>query len=248
MQNDGAGFLSGATGGFFGSLGATAWGGVSGKWEGIAGKYANSPVGTIAFGALSGGVGAELSGGNFWQGAIAGGIVAGLNDVMHKIKTNRYIDKRLISKGLKPGDVATISNNEQLQSFTEAMNPESLKKTGNIAIYLVDNIINLDGTSAYGETVPTSDGMNVMRINISKSALSSWRLLASTIGHELNHAYHFVSGAYMRWYRISPSYAIARSEYIAQIWEYKNGGGPSYNIIKETYNILRSYDRAVGRK
>ncbi len=84
MQNDGAGFLSGASGGFFGSLGATAWGGAGGKWQGIAGKYAGSDVGTIAFGALSGGVGAELSGGNFWQGAIAGGIVAGLNDVMHQ--------------------------------------------------------------------------------------------------------------------------------------------------------------------
>jgi hypothetical protein len=83
MQNNGAGFLSGAAGGFFGSLGATAWGGAGGEWKGIAGKYANSDVGTIAFGALSGGVGAELSGGNFWQGAITGGIVAGLNDVMH---------------------------------------------------------------------------------------------------------------------------------------------------------------------
>ncbi len=83
MQNDGAGFLSGASGGFFGSLGATAWGGAGGKWKGIGGDFGSSSVGTIAFGALSGGVGAELSGGNFWQGAIAGGIVAGLNDVMH---------------------------------------------------------------------------------------------------------------------------------------------------------------------
>lgn len=77
MQNGGAGFLSGAAAGFFGSLGATAW-------SAGAGKFANSSVGTIAFGALSGGVGAELSGGNFWQGAVTGGIVAGLNDVMHK--------------------------------------------------------------------------------------------------------------------------------------------------------------------
>ena len=39
----------------------------------------------VAFGALSGGVGAELSGGNFWQGAVTGGIVAGLNHAMHKM-------------------------------------------------------------------------------------------------------------------------------------------------------------------
>jgi hypothetical protein len=99
MQNDGAGFLSGAAGGFFGSLGATAWGGANGKWKGIGGDFGSSSVGTIAFGAFSGGVGAELSGGNFWQGAITGGIVAGLNDVMHKSdppggKKGKYYNKK----------------------------------------------------------------------------------------------------------------------------------------------------------
>nr|WP_309758136.1 RHS repeat-associated core domain-containing protein [Flavobacterium sp.] len=90
MQNNGAGFLSGASGGFFGSLGATAWGGAGGKWGGIGGKYASTTVGTIAFGSLSGGVGAELSGGNFWQGAVTGGIVAGLNEAMHKGFAKKY--------------------------------------------------------------------------------------------------------------------------------------------------------------
>ncbi len=84
--------MSGAAGGFFGSLGATAWGGAGGEWKGIGGKYAGSDVGTIAFGALSGGVGAELSGGNFWQGAIAGGIVSGLNHVMHQMDGEDGID------------------------------------------------------------------------------------------------------------------------------------------------------------
>lgn len=35
---------------------------------------------------MSGGIGAELSGGNFWQGAVTGGIVAGLNHVAHMEK------------------------------------------------------------------------------------------------------------------------------------------------------------------
>lgn len=47
----------------------------------------------VAFGALSGGVGAELSGGNFWQGAVTGGIVAGLNHVMHSGKTELSVDR-----------------------------------------------------------------------------------------------------------------------------------------------------------
>lgn len=74
-------FWSGA----LGSLGASAFGAV-------AGKAASSTVRTIAFGAVSGGIGAELSGGNFWQGAVIGGIVAGLNHTMHNIQPNKRDD------------------------------------------------------------------------------------------------------------------------------------------------------------
>ena len=75
----GGDFLSGAAGGFFGSLGASGFGAVAGEW-------ANSFGGNVFFGVLSGGIGAELTGGNFWVGAVTGGIVAGLNHAMHKIK------------------------------------------------------------------------------------------------------------------------------------------------------------------
>ena len=80
-------FWSGA----LGSLGASAFGA-------IAGNVANKAIGQIAFGALSGGIGAELTGGNFWQGAVIGGIVAGLNHAMHEIdlpkgyKGKKWID------------------------------------------------------------------------------------------------------------------------------------------------------------
>ena len=71
----GSDFLSSAVSGFAGSLGASGWSSIMGTSGGA----------MIAFGALSGGIGAELSGGNFWQGAITGGIVAGLNHAMHKM-------------------------------------------------------------------------------------------------------------------------------------------------------------------
>ena len=76
-------FVQGFVSGGLGSLGAEAWGGAM-KYMGYE-KFAGSTVGTVAFGALSGGIGAELSGGNFWQGAVTGGIVAGLNHAMHKM-------------------------------------------------------------------------------------------------------------------------------------------------------------------
>lgn len=74
----GGDFLSGAAGGFFGSLGASGFGAVAGEW-------ANSFGGNVFFGVLSGGIGAELTGGNFWVGAVTGGIVAGLNYAMHSM-------------------------------------------------------------------------------------------------------------------------------------------------------------------
>ncbi|AZA80695.1 hypothetical protein C1637_12285 [Chryseobacterium lactis] len=77
LMQDG-GFKQSFFSGALGSLGASAFGAV-------AGKFADTAVGTITFGALAGGIGSELSGGNFWQGALIGGIVAGLNHTLHEM-------------------------------------------------------------------------------------------------------------------------------------------------------------------
>ncbi|HCA08441.1 hypothetical protein [Chryseobacterium sp.] len=50
----------------------------------VAGSFANSAVGTIAFGA----VGSVLAGGNFWQGAMSGFFVMAFNHLEHKPKTS----------------------------------------------------------------------------------------------------------------------------------------------------------------
>lgn len=81
----GGDFVQGFASGALGSLGAEMFGQVAGSWS-------NSTGGQVFFGALSGGIGAELSGGNFWQGAVTGGIVAGLNHAMHMEKSNLLDD------------------------------------------------------------------------------------------------------------------------------------------------------------
>nr|WP_258129751.1 RHS repeat-associated core domain-containing protein [Flavobacterium columnare] len=85
--------------GAFGSLGASAFGA-------IGGDFAKSTVGTITFGAISGGVGAELSGGNFWQGVVIGGMVAGLNHTMHNA-----LDEGSEGEGPKPKKVQNSESN-----------------------------------------------------------------------------------------------------------------------------------------
>jgi len=65
-------FASGA----FGSLGGSAF-------QGVGGKFAGSFTGTVGFSALSGGIGAELSGGDFWRGATTGALIGALNHGVH---------------------------------------------------------------------------------------------------------------------------------------------------------------------
>ena len=88
----GGDFLQGFASGALGSLGAEAFGQIVGSWS-------SSTGGQIFFGALSGGVGAELTGGNFWQGAAIGGIVAGLNHVMHRGATDNDDEWMLMKDG-----------------------------------------------------------------------------------------------------------------------------------------------------
>ncbi len=113
----GQGFGSAFASGFLGSIGAAAF-------TAAAGKFASSAVGTIASGAVIGGVGSELTGGNFWQGALIGGVVAGFNHVMHKM--TGFGDDDEIIKKLTPAQRKQL---EQIKSGTQ-LTTEALQKTG----------------------------------------------------------------------------------------------------------------------
>src|SRR5690606_32944539 len=49
------------------------------------------------FGTVSGGLSAELTGGNFWQGAATGLTVSALNHVAHKVHTSIQNSKRIVA-------------------------------------------------------------------------------------------------------------------------------------------------------
>ena len=54
---------------------------VTGTFAGVGG---GGTAGMIAFGTVMGGAGAALTGGNFWNGAVTGLVVSGLNHAMHQ--------------------------------------------------------------------------------------------------------------------------------------------------------------------
>jgi RHS repeat-associated protein len=60
-------------------------------WSG-AGSFAGSNVGMITFGTVSGGLGAALTKGNIWQGALTGLVVSGLNHFVHQTKIQEFGD------------------------------------------------------------------------------------------------------------------------------------------------------------
>jgi hypothetical protein len=94
-------FWSGFAAGAASSIVSSAWsgGGSDSNYHG-AGNYAKSGVGMIAFGTVSGGAGAALTGGNFWQGAVTGLVVSGLNHAMHKMGERRSLLSRFKNKAL----------------------------------------------------------------------------------------------------------------------------------------------------
>lgn len=181
MQNGGAGFLSGAAGGFFGSLGATAW-------SAGAGKFANSGVGTIAFGALSGGVGAELAGGNFWQGAVTGGLVAGLNHLMHMVEKPQTLNEFAEEKFGK--DFRKKYGVKSLQ-WGSSMPKEGITAEGEVFTYNSKTryINSSSGSDKIGGI--TIGGGHIYIANAFRYRLNTLYLEA-TLGHELIHSYHFM--------------------------------------------------------
>ncbi|MCD9577070.1 RHS repeat-associated core domain-containing protein [Flavobacterium soyae] len=103
-------FWSGFAAGALSSIASSAWGGgmssetvdnvtTETMHQGISGATGlNNGFGTIAFGTVSGGAGAALTGGNFWQGAVTGLFVSVLNHSFHEsgdpngtgLSTRRY--------------------------------------------------------------------------------------------------------------------------------------------------------------
>lgn len=95
----GGGFWAGAAAGALSSIASSVWQGdlktengffkennwaygsrVTGSFAGIGG---GGTAGMIAFGTVMGGAGAALTGGNFWNGAVTGLVVSGLNHAMN---------------------------------------------------------------------------------------------------------------------------------------------------------------------
>lgn len=120
--------------GMLGSLGAKLW--IS-----EAGKFASSTFGMVTFGAIAGGIGSELTGGNFWQGVVIGGMVAGLNDALHKIDGPGDGNKGKKNKG-KITLSSSKSKYSRLAQGNSTLNPkDEFKYRGAMTLNTVGGIL-----------------------------------------------------------------------------------------------------------
>ncbi|PXY39074.1 hypothetical protein DMB65_19545 [Flavobacterium cheongpyeongense] len=166
-------FWSGFAAGALSSIAASAWsgGGPNSNYHG-AGNFASSGAGMIAFGTVSGGAGAALTGGNFWQGAVTGLVVSGLNHYAHMIQIKNEIEEKypglykVLSK-LKTYVKDHPSVLESMSLYSGYSNKEilSLLSVGNLV-----NMVKVGGTDEWGQFFGSKDNTN---IHISESLVSS---------------------------------------------------------------------------
>lgn len=195
----GANFLSSAVSAFTSSVGASGWSSVMGT----------SGVGMIAFGAIVGGVGSALSGGNFWQGAVIGGIVAGLNHGLHRTAANASLKKELIDAGYDPKSVAQYSKEEVYELIQKVRSLSSLYGNADYEAYCGPCAGDYSGKQTdytvwkNGKSIPDNNSVHTNKISInlteisfeggflsvtpkafflSKSSFSSYFNLAKTLG------------------------------------------------------------------
>lgn len=234
----------GAISGFAGSLGAAGFG-AGMKGIGLE-TFANSGAGMVFSGALLGGIGSELVGGNFWQGAVVGGLVAGLNHYLHSYSQKQEfkgnLKQELIDAGWETPD-KTAAKFEDGETILQKTKPfKALTSQLKSATKIVSN----STLDTPGETIGGNIHVN-MKIG-NRTILD----FAFTIGHELLHVWDFQYNYYN--YRemlgrnnSGTKAAASYMEHRAYDWMNRWGDTKDYsNVLKALYSptkVLDNYSR-----
>jgi hypothetical protein len=141
-------------------------------------------IATAIGGALSGGVGAAVVGGNFYEGAVFGLMVSSLNHLMHDVvnsKSVKYSTEN--AKKVYKEIFGEIPNCTDI--IADGTAPSSYTKDG---ITVSDGVVFKDGVEIYatGYTDDLGDGSS--NIYLFRAAFTSRNQLINTLGHEMFHA------------------------------------------------------------
>ena len=196
-------------------------------------------------GAVSGGIGSVLGGGNFWMGAGQGLIVTAFNFLAHKEKFRTNLKEQLDKAGYKLDDKPDFSD-EAIKKMIDTV-PELrrlFELGGKTAVIRAIEYIPGEDLNTRSRDMGLTKGNNVL---ISKSLnLTNWDL-AITLGHEMIHVYHnvYLTSKIREFTKKSWRAGFDISEIEAYSWEIEMGntihgkaGLAKYqSILKSTYNI-----------
>lgn len=196
-------FWSGFAAGAVSSIASSVWVGVgpdNGGWHGLGGCKGSSNVGMIAFGTVSGGVSAKLTGGNFWQGAVAGLFVSALN---HAGTHNRVNSKKIFySRFKKDSNGKYIVDPEGMSNFTQAGTDSLLENVEGLAKAYKSGgskPVKYDWDVEGDEGFTDTSGGGSFRFN-KQYLTENWRLV-SAMFHEFRHGLQYwgTTQLYNKW-------------------------------------------------
>lgn len=211
----GGDFVSGASAAFFGSIAAGAAG--------------NNPYAQLAAGAASGGVGSVLAGGNFWEGAVTGLIVAGFNHVAHLKEENSRAKTALRKLNLDPKAKPDFSKETVIDLTVRDENLNQMYKDADYPN------ISLDPEYKY----PGKTDMDTGDITLGREAFTSYRHLYIGLGHELVHAYHYATGIFRNWVE---TFGIKRAKYNTELGAY------TWNMIYDNPSLVLKWQQIFNRE
>lgn len=172
---------------------------------------------TILGGTVSGGIGSAVVGGNFYQGITFGLISTSLNHTAHEIVTKFRIDIELADAGINGSDVPE----KNIESVKKVEELPSIKKLSTAT--KPNYVIKQEKCDVAGAI-----NLETWDVELCSGAFRNYRMLASTVFHELNHLHHLVSGTYAKWansrFEPAPATLRAYSELLAHSAELKYSG------------------------
>jgi hypothetical protein len=159
------------------------------------GATMNKPAIILATGAIMGGAGSAIGGGNFWQGAVTGLVVAGFNHLMHQTKSYVEMDddqggKQVTKKslGITNKDNKETMINKMLKGMRigDYIDGDDLDFIDENASYAIKNIVRLTNTD-----------FKINRTFLGSAAISSNAKISLVSGVEISGNYTAKNGKLM---------------------------------------------------
>lgn len=153
----------------------------------IAPSITKSLGASMITGGVVGGISSKLAGGNFWQGAAVGAIVAGLNHSLHassqKAELKCVLEQDIIDADLDPTDKNVTGRSGELMEKVKSIKKLATAITSRKGTIKVTDVTELDAAGLTDQ--------NDFSIKINVNSFNNNTLLgyAYTLGHELIHSF-----------------------------------------------------------